>query len=503
MHSRLVQTLLAVCWSSSCAASTRIAKIPDFATSEAGNPFVDGWYADPDTQFYSGEHWVYPTSSRPYDEQTYLDAFSSPDLVHWKKHSNILTADDFTWAHRAVWAPAPIYRNGTYYLYFSANDIQSDSELGGIGVGVAERPEGPYTDPLGHPLIDAYHNGAQPIDQDVFIDDDGQAYMYYGGHSHANVAKLNDDMISLGAFDDGAAFKEITPENYVEGPQMLKRNGTYYLFWSEGGWTGPDYAVSYGMSSSPLGPFNRIAKILEQDEAVATGSGHNAVIQVPDADIYYILYHRHPLGSTDGNDRHLAYDRLHFNDDGTIEPVKMLVHDNFEDGDMIGWQTYGGNWDASANVLRGNASSGGLALVNTNFSDFIYEADVKIWETANDCGCHGHAGIVFRASEVSAGNASFKGYYAGISTSGALFLGRADGAGFAILASEAAGVEAPEQYRLRVTADGSSIQVAVNDEQSTVISVTDDVYSSGMDGVRVFKTEAEFDNVNITRISFG
>ncbi|OTA07992.1 GH43 endo-1,4-beta-xylosidase/arabinosidase [Trichoderma parareesei] len=499
MQSRRVQALLAACWSSSCLAS--ISNIPDFATSEAGNPFVDGWYADPDTQFYNGEYWVYPTSSRPYDEQTYLDAFSSPDLVHWTKHSNILTADDFTWAHRAVWAPAPIYRNGTYYLYFGANDIQSDSELGGIGVGVAERPEGPYTDPLGHPLVDAYHNGAQPIDQDVFIDDDGQAYMYYGGHSHANIVKLNDDMISLSTFDDGTTFKEITPENYVEGPQMLKRNGVYYLFWSEGGWTGPDYAVSYGMSSSPLGPFDRIAKILQQDEAVATGSGHNAVIQVPDTDIYYILYHRHPLGSTDGNDRHLAYDRLYFNDDGTIEPVKMLVHDNFEDGNMIGWATYGGSgdWDASANVLRGN---GGLALVNTNFSDFTYEADVQVSEPKqNDCSCRGHAGIVFRASEASAENATFKGYYAGISTSGALFLSRVDGAELTVLASEEAGVATAEQYRLKVTANGSSIQVAVNDEQGTTIRVTDEVFGSGMDGVRIFKAEAEFDNVNITRIT--
>ncbi|RFU78448.1 glycoside hydrolase, family 43 [Trichoderma arundinaceum] len=498
MPSRQAKALLAALWSSSCLASA--SKTPDFATSEAGNPFVDGWYADPDTQFYNGEYWVYPTSSHPYDEQTYLDAFSSKDLVHWTKHSTILTADDFTWAHRAVWAPAPIYRNGTYYLYFGANDIQSDSELGGIGVGVAQSPEGPYRDALGRPLIDAYHNGAQPIDQDVFIDDDGQAYIYYGGHSHANVAKLNDDMISLGTFDDGNTFKEITPESYVEGSQMLKRNGIYYLFWSEGGWTGPDYAVSYGMSSSPLGPFDRIAKILQQDEAVATGSGHNAVIQVPDTDIYYILYHRHPLGSTDGNDRHLAYDRLYFNDDGTIEPVKMLVHDNFNDGNIIGWETYGGDWSAKTNALRGSTSSDGKALLNTNFSDFIYEADIKISGPSN-AHRHSHAGLVFRASEPSVGSVAFRGYYAGISTTGALFLGRADGANFTILASEQAGIEPAKQYRLRVKADGSSISVTVNSKRHTVISVTDDAYKSGTDGVRVFKTEAEFDNVNITRLS--
>ena len=260
----------------------------DWETNPAGNPFIDGWYADPDNEYYNDEYWVFPTSSHDYDAQTFLDAFSSPDLINWTKHANVLTTADFPWATRAVWAPAPISRNGKYYLYFGANDIQSNSDSGGIGVGVADSPEGPYKDAIGGPLIGQYYNGAQPIDQDVFIDDDGQAYIYYGGHSHANVALLNEDMISIGTFPDGTQYKEITPENYVEGSQMMKKDGKYYLFWSEGGWTGPDYAVSYAISDNPLGPFNRIDKILQQDSAVATGSGHNGIIRVPNTDIYYI-----------------------------------------------------------------------------------------------------------------------------------------------------------------------------------------------------------------------
>lgn len=181
----------------------------DYPTAVAGNPFVEGWYADPDTEIYKGQYWVFPTTSLDYDAQTYLDAFSSADLIHWTKHPSILTIDNVKWATRAVWAPAPISRHGKYYLYFGANDIQEDEDtaglIGGIGVAVADRPEGPYVDAIGEPLIGHYHNGAQPIDQDVFIDDrDGQAYIYYGGHSHANVAKLNDDMISIGSFDDGS-----------------------------------------------------------------------------------------------------------------------------------------------------------------------------------------------------------------------------------------------------------------------------------------------------------
>ena len=289
----------------------------------AGNPFVGGYYADPDVAVYDGQYWVFPTTSKVYSQQTYLDAFSSPDLVNWTKHSDVLTTQDIAWAEYAVWAPAPIERNGKYYLYFAANDIQSDSQLGGIGVGVAEQPQGPYKDAIGRPLIGEFYNGAQPIDQDVWIDDDGQAYMYYGGQGHVNVAKLNSDMTSFATFEDGSTFKEITPSGYVEGSQMFKRGGIYYLMWSEGGWTGPNYSVAYAMSDSPTGPFNRLDKVLEQDPSVARGAGHNSVLNIPGTDTWYIIYHRRPLGETDGNSRVLALDRMYFNADGTIRRVVM------------------------------------------------------------------------------------------------------------------------------------------------------------------------------------
>ncbi|WP_407109739.1 glycoside hydrolase family 43 protein [Streptomyces sp. DSM 116494] len=349
---------------------------PDYPTAEAGNPFVDGWYADPDIAVYDGAYWVFPTTSRPYDQQTHLDAFSSTDLVHWKKHSEVLTREDISWAERAMWAPAPIERDGRYYLYFAANDIQNDSQPGGIGVAVADRPEGPYEDALGRPLISRFHNGAQPIDQDVFIDDDGQAYMYYGGWGHANVVKLNPDMTSLGTFDDGSTYREITPADYVEGSQMFKRDGKYYLMWSEGGWTGPDYSVSYAISDSPTGPFEKIDKVLAQDPAVARGSGHNSVVNVPGTDIWYIFYHRRPLSETDGNHRQLAYDRMHFRPDGTIRRIEMKVRDNFADGNALGWKTYGGSWEATGGRYRAAPSSGGKALLDTDFADFTQEADV-------------------------------------------------------------------------------------------------------------------------------
>ncbi|GAA2993399.1 glycoside hydrolase family 43 protein [Streptomyces fulvorobeus] len=463
---------------------------PEYSTSEAGNPFVDGWYADPDTEVYNGRYWVFPTTSKGYYEQTSLDAFSSTDMVNWTKHPNVLNTANISWAKYALWAPAPVQRNGKYYLYFAANDIQNNSQLGGIGVAVADRPEGPYKDALGKPLISQFHNGAQPIDQDVFIDDDGQAYMYYGGWHHANVVKLNPDMTSLATHADGSTYKEITPENYTEGSYMFKRNGRYYLMWSEGGWTGPDYSVSYAMSDSPTGPFRKLDKVLAQDPAVARGSGHHSVVNVPGTDIWYIVYHRRPLSETDGNHRQLAYDRLYFNSDGTIRRVAMQVKDNFADGNALGWKTYGGSWSVRDGRYRVENDLGGKALLDTNFADFTYDADVTLNSGAGD------AGLTFRTTRPSVGWDSYSGYYAGIGPNGRVVLGRAND-NWTQLGTAQMPIAPGSTHRLRVTAVGSSIRVYVDDMTTPKISVTDSTYPSGANGVRVFNTSASFDNVAV------
>ena len=288
----------------------------------SGNPLFPGWYADPEGVVFGDEYWIYPTWSRPFDEQLFMDAFSSKDLVHWTRHEKVLSKENISWLRRALWAPSVIEKDGTYYFYFGANDMHEKGE-GGIGVAVADNPAGPFKDALGHPLIDEVINGAQPIDQFVFKDDDGAYYMYYGGWQHCNIVKLGDDLKSLVPFEDGTMFKEVTPKGYVEGPFMLKRDGKYYFMWSEGGWTGPDYRVAYAMSDSPFGPFERIGTILESDMDIATGAGHHSVMKGPGKDEYYIVYHRHPLQSSDGNHRVVCIERLHFGQDGKILPVKI------------------------------------------------------------------------------------------------------------------------------------------------------------------------------------
>lgn len=291
----------------------------------AGNPVIDGWYADPEAVIFNNTYWIYPTYSAPYDSQLFMDAFSSKDLLSWEKHSRILTKENIGWAKRAMWAPAIVEKDDRYFLFFAANDIQSNEEEGGIGVAVADDPSGPFKDYLGKPLIDKFHNGAQPIDQFVFLDDDGKFYMIYGGWRHCNIVQLKSDFTGFIPFNDGTVFKEITPENYVEGPFVFKKDNKYYFMWSEGGWTGPDYSVAYAISDSLMGPYQRVGKILQQDPAVATGAGHHSVIHNPFSDNWFIVYHRRPLGETDANHRVVCIDKMEFDKNGFILPVKITT----------------------------------------------------------------------------------------------------------------------------------------------------------------------------------
>jgi beta-xylosidase len=309
-----------------------------------------GWYADPEIHIFAGQYWIYPTSSGQngdhkvqqtfnplqqklrgghlvnpgYLQGTSLDALSSPDLVHWTVHPDVLDVQNVSWAAYAIWAPSAIHLNGKYYLFIAANDIhEQDTFPGGIGVAVSDQPGGPFIDLLGKPLIGEFHNGAQPIDPMVFEDDDGTIYLYYGGHGHCNVARLSGNLKHVIPMQNGAIYKEITPGHYVEGPFVIKRKGVYYLMWSEGDWENSSYAVAYARSSSPTGPFVRIGTILETDPAIANGPGHHSVLRFPGTDDWYIVYHRHPLGTTGAGERVLAIDRMVFDANGNIEPVKM------------------------------------------------------------------------------------------------------------------------------------------------------------------------------------
>ena len=307
-------------------------KLESVITSK--NPIVDGWYADPEGIVFGNKYWIFPTFSAKYEDQVFLDAFSSKDLVHWEKHNRVLDTSVIKWAKQAMWAPSIIEKNQRYYLFFSANDLQRpggpyweekelDNHYGGIGVAVADAPEGPYEDHLGVPLINEFHNDAQPIDQFVYKDVDGTYYMFYGGWRHCNIAVLNDDFTGFVPWNEDQLFKEITPEGYVEGPFVFRRKNKYYFMWSEGSWGNDTYKVAYAMADKVTGPYERIGTILESDKNIATGAGHNSVINTPNTDQWYMVYHRRPIPNKGRDHRVICVDKLEFNQDGTIKQVKM------------------------------------------------------------------------------------------------------------------------------------------------------------------------------------
>lgn len=281
----------------------------------SGNPVFDGWYADPEMHIFEGSYYIYPTTSLPFDQQTFFEVWSSKDMLQWRNEGHILNLADIPWSgNRAAWAPSVCYRNSLYYFYFSAGDGN------GIGVATSTSPTGPFTDALGRPLVKEWPHGAQPIDAHIFINDDERAFLYFGGHGHAVVVELNDDMVSL-----RGAFYKVTPESYVEGPFLLKRNGIYYFFWSEGNWSDSSYAVAYAMSTSPFGPFVRHATILQSRQGIGKGPGHNSVINLLGTDEWYIVYHRRPVAEDSPHHRVVCIDRLYFDENGHVEPVEMTL----------------------------------------------------------------------------------------------------------------------------------------------------------------------------------
>jgi beta-xylosidase len=286
----------------------------------SGNPLFPGWYADPEIHCFEGRYYVYPTTSRPYAEQTTFECWSSEDLTDWRNEGVILDFAAIPWTTQfAAWAPscARSPHDGRYYFYFSAGDGA------GIGVAVSESPAGPFRDALGIPLVSGYPHGAQAIDAHCFVDDDNRAYLYFGGHGRCVVAPLTP---TLRAFN--REFRDITPgPDYVEGPFMVKREGLYYLMWSEGGWGSDAYIAAYGVADNPYGPFAYGGKILENNPEVGKGAGHHSVLNLPGTgDEWVICYHRRPLGATARDHRVVCLDRLVFRPDGSIAPV-TLTHE--------------------------------------------------------------------------------------------------------------------------------------------------------------------------------
>jgi beta-xylosidase len=283
-------------------------------TIEPPKPILDGYTADPHVVRYDGTYYIYPTSDKPQWLTTDFSVWSSKDLLHWKDEGMVLdVSHELKWATIRAWAPAAIRRDGKYYFYFAADQK--------IGVAISDTPTRRFVDPLGRPLVspDKSHPG-QVIDPFVFIDDDQQAYLYFGqGNLYAY--KLKTDMITL----DGAPVR-MTPPNFTEGVFMIKRNGLYYFMWSENDARDTRYQVAYGIASSPTGPITIPEdNVILQKRGRVVGTGHHSVIQVPDTDRWYIFYHRHAIPNGSGYIRETCIGDMAFEPDGRIRKVDPLA----------------------------------------------------------------------------------------------------------------------------------------------------------------------------------
>lgn len=249
--------------------------------------------------------------------------YSSKDMVNWTDHGIIASVREphktFKWADGVnAWAPHCVERNGKFYLYCP---VQYRGRMTAIGVAVADHPTGPYVDPLGKPLIFRGRDG--DYDPGVFIDDDGQAYLYWGGNGPCFYVKLNDDMISYSG-EIQEAFIDFTgtpPEAaYTEGPWPWKWNNKYYLAWASR--CCPE-GIAYAMSDSPTGPWKCMGLIMDPSEL--SDGNHPGIIQYK-GKWYVFGLNYELLFSIQGNRKKLerrsvCVAEMTYNEDGTIKKI--------------------------------------------------------------------------------------------------------------------------------------------------------------------------------------
>ena len=315
---------------------------PDHLAPSVRNPVFPGLHADPEVLYseQTGRYYIYPTTDGAFGWHNHdFKCFSSSDLVNWKDEGVILDLQDLDWGKEYAWAPCIIEKKVgeayRYYFYFVANKS--------VGVAVADRPEGPYRDALGCPLLSQEDIGAPNIviDPDVFRDPATGKYYLYWGNSYLWMAELADDMVSLvpGTMHELIPRERIGDYHYLEGTYVFERNGLYYFMWSENITRSARYCIRYLISDSPTafvrnGQPARVEEqiVLRQDPSLQIfGTGHHSVLNIPGTDDWYMVYHRFTrpegikMGLSGGYNREICIDPMYFNPDGTIISVKPTL----------------------------------------------------------------------------------------------------------------------------------------------------------------------------------
>ena len=292
------------------------------------NPIVQTIYtADPAPMVYSNMVYLYTGHDEPCSKRFTMNdwrCFSTTDMVNWTDHGSPLGIKDFTWARSDAWAGQCVERNGKFYYYVPMN--QKGSGMA-IGVAVSDRPAGPFKDALGHPLVTT---GWGDIDPTVYIDDSGQAYLYWG-NPQLYYVKLNQDMVSFdkGIGNVGIVKVPLTTEAfgkrngdtnratlYEEGPWFFKRNGLYYMLFAA---SGIPENISYSTSNKATGPWTYNGVIIPihgrsfTDQAgVVDYQGHS-----------YIFYHNGDLPGGGGFTRSVCVEEFKYKADGTFPTIIM------------------------------------------------------------------------------------------------------------------------------------------------------------------------------------
>lgn len=292
--------------------------------SSAQNPIIQTRYtADPAPMIYNDKVYLYTTHDE--NASTWFTMndwrlYTSGDMVNWTDHGIVLSYSDFSWAKRDAWAAQCIERNGRFYMYVPV--INKENNNPAIGVAVADNPYGPFYDPLDKPLV---QTGVGDIDPSVFIDDDGQAYLYWG-NPNCYYVKLNEDMISykgevvgIPMTEEAFGRRENDPKRatlYEEGPWLYKRNDRYYLLWAGGPL--PEH-LGYSISDSPTGPW-KYGGILMPTEGKSF-TNHPGIIDFRGKT--YLFYHNGALPGGSGFTRSVCVDEIKFDKNGTIPQINM------------------------------------------------------------------------------------------------------------------------------------------------------------------------------------
>lgn len=278
----------------------------------AQRPIIQTKYtADPAPMVYNDTVFLYTThdedDAEGFKMQDWL-LYTSTDMVNWTDHGVVASLKSFDWVKRdnGAWAEQVVERNGKFYMYCPIHG-------NGIGVLVSDSPYGPFKDPLGKPLVWQKEHW-DDIDPTVFIDEDGQAYMYWG-NPNCYYVKLNEDMISYSG--DIVKLKE-TPEHYQEGPWFYKRNGHYYLAFAS---TCCPEGIGYAMSDSPTGPWKTKGYIMRPTER--TRGNHPGIVDYKGKS--YVFGLNYDLLKLETNThyerRSVSVAEMHYNEDGTIQEV--------------------------------------------------------------------------------------------------------------------------------------------------------------------------------------